>query len=126
VGLPQVNTTARFLWGVAICLTVIGSLSPGNSTLMRAVSSLHVSDKTLHFSGYALLAILPILGMRRKASALWAAGSMVLLGLLLELAQNFVPGRSPEVADEVANALGVACGIVIAFPFRRPEKESAG
>jgi VanZ family protein len=56
--------------------------------------------------------------MRRKLDAFVAAGSMTLLGLLLEVAQRFVPGRSPEVADEIANILGVACGTALAFPFR--------
>ena len=78
------------------------------------------NDKILHFSGYLLLAILPVLGLRRKINALMGAGSMVLLGLLLEIGQNFVPGRTPELADEVANSLGVACGVVLAYPFRPP------
>jgi VanZ family protein len=43
---------------------------------------------------------------------------MVLVGMFLEIAQNFVPGRSPEVADAIANTLGVVCGIILAFPFR--------
>jgi len=99
-------------------VVVLGSLSPANSSLMRAVASIHVSDKVLHFVAYVFLASFPVLGMRRKFEALVAAGSMMLLGLLLEITQHFVPGRSPEIADEVANMLGVLCGMALAFPFR--------
>ena len=85
---------------------------------MRAVASIHVWDKLLHFVAYVFLASFPVLGVRRKLEALVGAGSMMLLGLLLEIAQYSVPGRSPEIADEVANMLGVLCGIALAFPFR--------
>jgi VanZ family protein len=114
----NIATTARYLWLAAMAAVVIGSLSPADSSLMRAVAQVHIQDKVLHFGAYVFLASFPVLGMRRKLEAFVAAGSMVLLGLLLEIAQHFVPGRSPEVADEVANILGVACGMALAFPFR--------
>ena len=110
---------ALFLWSAAICVVLIGSLSPSDSALMRTVDGLDINNKILHFSAYVCLAILPVLGIRKRNKALMAAASMVLLGLLVEFAQNLVPGRTPEVADEVANILGVASGIAIAFPFRR-------
>jgi hypothetical protein len=109
---------AHFCWLAAICAVIIGSLSTGNSSLMRAVGALGISDKVLHFAAYVLLAVLPVLGIKGNIRALAGAGSMVLVGLLLEVAQNFIPGRSPEVADEIANTLGVACGMALAFPFR--------
>jgi len=97
---------------------VLGSLSPANSLLMRAVASTHIQDKILHFVAYVFLAIFPVLVNHRKEEALGGAASLILLGLLLEITQRFVPGRSPEVADEVANVLGVLCGMALAFPFR--------
>ncbi len=102
---------------------VLGSLSPANSFLIRTVASIHIQDKILHFVVYVFLAIFPVLGMRRKFEALVAASSMMLLGLLLEITQHFVPGRSPEIADEVANMLGVLCGMALAFPFRAWQSE---
>ena len=114
----NISTTARYLWIAAMGTVILGSLSPANSYLIRAVASTHIQDKVLHFVAYVFLAIFPVLGMRRKFEALMGAGSMMLLGLLLEITQYFVPGRSPEIADEVANILGVACGMALAFPFR--------
>jgi VanZ family protein len=118
----NISTTARYLWPVAMGAVVLGSLSPANSVLIRAVASIHIQDKILHFVAYIFLAIFPVLGMRRKWEALVGAGSMMLLGLLLEITQHFVPGRSPELGDEVANMLGVLCGMALAFPFRARQR----
>src|ERR1700680_2320030 len=111
--------TVVVLWFVAICAVTIGSLSPADSSFMFALDCLDVNDKLLHFSAYVVLALLPMLGLRAKGIALGAAGSMALLGLLLELAQNFSPGRTPDIFDELANVLGVACGIALALPLRQ-------
>lgn len=118
----SISKTARYLWPASTGAVVLGSLSPANSLLIRAVVSTHIRDKVLHFVAYALLAIFPVLGMRRKLEAIAGAGSMMLLGLLLEIAQHFVPGRSPEIADEVANVLGVLCGMAMAVPFRARQR----
>lgn len=114
----KLSAIARYLWVTAIGMVVTGSLSPGNSSLMRAVDSLQVDDKILHFIIYLLLAMAPVLGLRRTTSAVWGAASMVVLGLLLEIGHSFVPGRTPGMADEIANTLGVGCGLALAFPFR--------
>jgi len=119
----SISTGARYLWLAAMGVVIVGSLSPASSFLMRTVANTHIQDKILHFVAYVFLAIFPVLGMRRKLNAVVGAGSMMLLGLLLELTQHFVPGRTPEVADEVANMLGVLCGMALAFPFRARQRE---
>ena len=113
------SRAARFLWFVTVCVIVIGSLSPANSSLMTAVSRLSVNDKILHFTAYVVLAGLAVLAFSRPLDAFLAAGSMAVLGLLLELGQYLAPGRTPEVADEIANVLDVICGIALAFPLRK-------
>lgn len=114
----NISVISRCLWTAAIGAVVVGSLSPGNSSLMVAVGRLRVGDKVLHFTAYLLLAILQVIGFRRGTSIVWAVAASVSLGLLLEIIQNFVPGRSPEVADQVANMMGIGCGMALAFPFR--------
>ena len=54
---------------------------------------------------------------RGKPEALVGTSLMALM-LLLEFAQRLVPARSLEIAEEVANALGGACGMALTFPFR--------
>lgn len=99
------------LWVIVFCVVVTGSLAPGDSSLMRMVGERHINDKVEHFTAYALLAVLPVVGLRRRTIALLGAGSMALTGLILELLQHFVPGRTPDVLDELANISGVVCGM---------------
>lgn len=94
--------------------TIIGELLPGNSTPMGWIAATHINDKALHFGAYAVLAFLPVFGFGRRRGILLAL-SMVALGMALEFAQRLVPFRSFEVADMMANALGVSTGIVLAL-----------
>jgi VanZ family protein len=104
----------QFLWLAAITMTIVGELLPGNSTPMRWIAATHIGDKTLHFAAYALLAFLPVFGFKRRRGIAMAL-SMILLGAALEFAQRLVPGRSFEIADMVANALGVLAGGTLAL-----------
>jgi VanZ family protein len=106
--------------------TIVGELLPGNSAVMRLVAATHINDKVLHFSAYALLAFIPVFGFKLR-HGIPLALSMILLGVALEFAQRLVPSRSYEVADMVANALGVFTGIALALVARqawRPVVES--
>lgn len=102
------------LWFVALTATVVGELLPGNSTVMRGVGATHISDKTLHFTAYAVLAFIPVFGFKLR-SGIPLAASMILLGVALEFAQRLVPFRGFEVADMMANALGVLSGMLLAL-----------
>ena len=102
------------LWLLAMAATIVGELLPGNSAPMRWIAATHVSDKTLHFTAYALLAFMPVFGFKLRRGIPLAL-SMILLGVALEFAQRLVPSRSFEVADMVANALGVFAGIFLAL-----------
>ncbi len=53
----------------------------------------------------------------RLAAWLWVAGTG--LGLLDEVHQMFVPGRSADAGDAAADALGVALGIGLYLVLRR-------
>lgn len=46
---------------------------------------------------------------------LWSLGGLVSFGGVTELAQHFVPGRSPEVLDVVADLVGAAIGVALAW-----------
>ena len=83
-------------------------------------------DKVAHFGAYAVLGLL--LAWASLESRL-AAGWPVLLGLAYaasdEVHQYFVPGRSPDVADWMADALGVAAGCFLLYRVR-PRRPGAG
>jgi VanZ family protein len=69
-------------------------------------------DKVAHFSVYGLLGTLTLrgLGTRRWAHGL-AIAAVSLFGASDEWHQSFVPGRSCEVADWVADTLGAALAV---------------
>ena len=104
----------QIAWLLALAATIVGELLPGNSMPMRWIAVTHINDKTLHFAAYATLAFIPVFGFRRR-HGIPLALSMVLLGIALEFGQSLVPSRSFELADMMANALGVFAGIVVAL-----------
>jgi VanZ family protein len=80
-----------------------------------------LSDKTVHFGTYAALAALMVRALADGRADAVTAGRMLLAitaaafyGVSDELHQRFVPGRSPEIADVLADAGGAAAGAVAA------------
>ena len=67
------------------------------------------SDKVGHFLAYALLAFWFSQFYTGRTRALYALG-LVAMGVAIEFAQRATGWRNFEVADMVANALGVAAG----------------
>ena len=102
--------TSVAAWVAAMGIVFWGELLPGNSAPMRFLSATHVDDKVLHFVAYTVLAAIPMIGFRRVWGVAGAL-SMIGAGIALEFAQRQAPGRSFEIADMVANALGVLTGI---------------
>ncbi len=106
------------LWLLGILLVVIGSLLPASSPVMRVVGMLPVGEKVLHFCAYLAISSLPVIGFRDRRTGILAGLSMWVLGILLEGAQHFSPGRSVEFGDVIVNGAGVSCGVLLAFPIR--------
>ena len=81
-----------------------------------------ISDKQAHAFTYGVLAILCLMGLtgwrsRRVAGAslLAAFAIAVVYGVSDEIHQSFVPGRTPDVADVIADAVGAACALTAAW-----------
>lgn len=69
------------------------------------------SDKLMHACAYAVLAWLAWLGVKKRDAAwLMAAG----YGIVDELHQSFVAGRSSSVGDVAADFVGAGLGAVLA------------
>ena len=115
---PEIlKTFLRILWLLAIIIVVVGSLLPGESLPMRALSRLHLSDKLEHSFAYAILAWLPATHERKKVVA-GAALSAVAMGIGLEYLQRYTGWRDFEVGDMIADAVGAGCGLLAAWPAR--------
>lgn len=98
------------LWGLAIASVVVLSLTPP-----PAVTVPRGFDKVEHALAYALLAAGAVqLFARRRVQ--WRAGTaLVAMGIALEFAQaGLTSSRSGDVADAVANTLGVVVGLLTA------------
>lgn len=77
-------------------------------------------DKGVHFVEYGVLAILLNKALRNnfrgaslRLTASYAAGGTVLWGLLDEIHQAYVPGRSSDAFDLLADTLGAAAGTLV-------------
>lgn len=114
---PLPNNLLRLIWVLAAGVVTVGSLLPANSSPVRALNSLHLSDWVQHLCAYAFLAFLPALHERPRLVFATAAG-LVLLGVLLEFGQYFTQDRACEFSDVAADTVGVALGLLIGWSLR--------
>jgi len=98
------------LWGAEICAVIVGSLLPAS-----VLDGIHYDDKLVHFVNYAVLAMLPAIGLEALSIGMACAAAMVPMGVCIEFLQRLVPGRTFEIADMIANALGVVAGVLLAL-----------
>ncbi|RMG21415.1 MAG: hypothetical protein D6729_00770 [Deltaproteobacteria bacterium] len=90
------------------------------------------SDKVLHFLAYGILAALwmralwPVALGTAAGGALAAVCVAVAFGALDEWHQSFVPARSADVLDLVADAAGAAAGAFAWWLLRRSEVARQG
>ncbi len=98
----------------------------------ESVPSFGVGDKVNHFSAYFILSILLYLTLSFQEKSVFVRSNAVLLtaliillyGVLDELHQMFIPGRSAELLDWLADAVGAICGIlVISLLLKKFKKE---
>lgn len=100
------------LWWLAIAVVLVASLAPP-----RALPSMaDGSDKLYHLLGYFVLAAVAVQLFRRGPGLWWVAAGLVLMGIGVEWAQGTLTAqRSADPLDALANAAGVALGMVLAF-----------
>jgi VanZ family protein len=106
-------------WPVFIMLTVI--LASGQSQVASPGFGFSI-DKVAHFAVFGALATSLIrLPFFFRAGRTGVVGAWVLaagFGVLDEWRQSFTPGRSVEVADGLADALGAAVAIALYVGWR--------
>jgi VanZ family protein len=87
----------------------------------EVVRQAHMSDKSLHFLAYMVLAFLLWSALRPFEKAAWrrpaawlALAIVMVYALCDEYLQRFVAGRSPDWQDLLANAIGACAGLTAA------------
>ncbi len=77
-------------------------------------------DKLNHVSAFAVLTFCAGRGFPRRGR--FSAGvplALLALGVFIELVQSQIPNRSAEAADVLADAVGIAAGLLLAAAWRR-------
>lgn len=117
-----VRPAALGLWAASLLLTTWLSLTPR----LELPVDFFQADKVCHFLAYLWLGGLPALAFRTRRAALSAAVAMIPLGLALDAAQAFVPGRMPSLGDALANGLGALAGAAAGRRFGPRPASSSG
>ena len=78
-----------------------------------------LADKVGHFLAYAAVTWIGAMAASTTRRGLYLGLVMLALGIVLEFAQAYVPGRTPEMLDGAANMLGVMAGLGLAYRLRR-------
>ena len=107
---------APLLW---MALIFAGSSIPG-----KRLPSTHVWDKLAHATEYAILGALAYralraAGLSRERAVTVAVAGCALYGASDEWHQSFVPHRSVEAADALADTVGGAIGAALALLWER-------
>jgi VanZ family protein len=75
-------------------------------------------DKLRHFAAFAALAWVAVQGFGRARPAATAVALALLgYGVFIELVQSLIPGRQASAADVLADAVGIALGLLAARAF---------
>jgi len=76
-------------------------------------------DKANHLLAFTALTVTALLGARpRRRRDAACAAALLAYGTLIEAVQAFVPGRSAEPADLLADATGIGCALLLARALR--------
>jgi hypothetical protein len=94
------------LWGVSIGAVCYVSLIPR----VEFPLDFEGADLVYHALAYLWLSFLPFFVFGTGKRGLLAAFLMIPLGIILELGQTFVPGRTFSILDMVANSCGTILG----------------
>ncbi len=91
-----------YLFSMSLFALVVGCLLPANWLPPLP------NDKYLHFFAYAILSLFAFFLTKSIAELLWWQVSLMLVGVLIEGVQHFVPGRQFCWRDILANFAGIA------------------
>ncbi len=112
-------------------ILIVWFISIGTVTYLSIIPKIELpfgfkwDDKIHHFLAYLWLSVLPLIGFRRIKIGMTGAVLMIPLGIGLEIAQNFIPGRVFSLFDMTINAIGVLFGIFLVKYFRQTRSKNS-
>jgi VanZ family protein len=112
------NTKYQSIWQIIfwlVFLTLLGlTLSP---ELPRSVVPIEHIDKLYHFIAFAGFAFIFCMAYP-SVGFLWSIGLSSLLGLGIEIVQDYIPGRSFSWWDMLADCAGILMGCYLVKALR--------
>ena len=114
------------IWGTII---LILTLTPGQFLPKVDYWSVNSLDKYIHFLIFFIEQIFLLWGSFKKNHSISNKTIILLLfigilfGLIIELIQTFIPHRSYDLNDLVANSIGCFLGIFVFFIYIRLNRE---
>ncbi len=120
-------------WGPPLIWATLIFLLSSSSLDQVPTLDMFLADKAAHAAFFGVLSVLLFRVFHRWSALSWGRAAMLaivvtsLYGVLDEIHQSIVPGRSPELADWVADTTGAFAGLaIVAMRCRirepRPEK----
>ncbi|MEO5960176.1 MAG: VanZ family protein [Opitutaceae bacterium] len=107
------NETSAKRWQWVWPATVAGLIVVASSRSIVASPDVDNIDKVTHFAVFGLIGTLVGRLGRGWKAAVWSWLAVAAFGALDEWHQSYVPGRSPEFADWIADAAGAAVAIAL-------------
>ncbi len=95
-------------WLALVAAVLVASLLP-----IAAPPGAWGIDKIVHLAVFLMLAVVPAAVLSGSWAILGAESFLLVVGLGIEVAQSFVPGRVGSGGDLLADALGVLVGAAI-------------
>ena len=80
------------------------------------------SDKSLHFIGFFILSLLLIFTFKNYAAKRVYLKSLIIaiiIGIIIEIIQLFIPARSFSLLDLAADAGGIALAMMLTWSFSK-------
>ena len=109
-----------------LCLTALAVLSllpaPEMDPVRNSYYGLGLSAE--HGVAYAVTGIVVLFGYAGRLGLVRAGAFLLAYGTLLEAAQAFSPGRTPQTIDLVENAVGVLAGMLFFLLLRSAREET--
>lgn len=111
----QYSKESRFLFWLALIGSYVLAIIPQE----MAPEIGNLSDKTLHFIAFAILALLYNLSYRM---AWWkSVVTLLLYACFIEFSQYFTPNRCAELLDIVADGIGIVIGLLLYLAYKKLE-----
>lgn len=101
------------VWALLTAIITICSLSPDISP----TESYHL-DKIVHGGAYAGLAFLAFIFTNNYKYIIILLVVIIALGGVIEILQNYIPGRSGTIGDFSADFIGALAGAAIAYKIK--------